>query len=318
VPSTVIRAVAWGAEGTAGTARRPGWRRPFDQLSALAAAVLLTLSTGATILEQSAADNDAARGALTSSGNTSRTIPGNETIVGAFSGAPYTYPSKAKLGTHAESFTIDPVNWYTDPFHNPIYYGVRVARWSNSFGTMFDFIHSKALAQLDDQASFSGTIDGKPLPEHARVGDIVHKFEFSHGHNMLLLTALARLPALGARIRPYTGIGGGILLPHTEIGLTAPGHNRTYEYNYAGPAAQALFGLEFRLARLSIFVEYKFTWGHYEAPLSQVDGSWLFKDLWRQIQRWIKGEEPAGGHVQTEIVSHQVVGGLMVRFAAHP
>jgi lipid A oxidase len=321
VPSTVIRAVLWNTSGETarGSAQGSSWRAPFDQLSAIAAGLLLMVSTGATILEQSAADNDQTSDAVTTSGGgSSRSIPGNETIVGAFSGTPYTYPSKVKLGTRAESFTIDPVHWYTDPFHNPIYYGVRVLRWGDSFGTMVDFIHSKAIAEQQEEASFSGTLDGKPLPERARIHDVVPKFEFSHGHNMLLFTGLARLPGIGARIRPYTGIGAGVLLPHTEVGLAAPGHHRTYEYNFAGPAAQALFGLEFRLARVSLFVEYKFTWGHYEAPLSQVDGSWLFEDLWRQLQRWRRGEEPAGGHVQTEIVSHQAVGGLMVRVGPRP
>jgi hypothetical protein len=65
-------------------------------------------------------------------------------------------------------------------------------------------------------------------------------------------------------------------------------------------------------------VEYKFTYGGYEAPLSQTEGSWLFADLWRQFQRWMKGEPPPGGHIATDIVSHQVVSGLAVRFAARP
>jgi lipid A oxidase len=69
---------------------------------------------------------------------------------------------------------------------------------------------------------------------------------------------------------------------------------------------------------MSFFVEYKFTWGHYGAPLSQMDGSWLFLDLWRQISRWFAGEEPAGGHISTEIISHQVVSGLAVRIRTAP
>jgi hypothetical protein len=124
-----------------------------------------------------------------------------------------------------------------------------------------------------------------------------------------------RLPGIGARLSPYVGAGAGVLLPHTEVELAAEGHPRTYEYNYAGPAGQTLVGLEVRLSRMSFFVEYKFTFGQYEAPLSQMDGSWLIADLLRQLQRWIKGEQPPGGHVSTQIASHQVVSGLAVRFA---
>jgi hypothetical protein len=234
---------------------------------------------------------------------------------------PYTYPSAVRIGKPgADAFTIDPVHWYTDPFRSPIYYGARVAQWftGGKAGMMVDFIHSKAMARLDEEAAFSGQIDGQALPPRARIRDIVKKLEFSHGHNMLLFTGLLRLPGIGPRLSPYVGAGAGVLLPHTEVALAAPGHPRTYEYNYAGPAGQALIGLEVRLARLSFFVEYKFTYGDYDAPLSQMEGSWLGADLWRQFQRWMSGKPPPGGHIETQIVSHQVVSGLAVRFAARP
>jgi lipid A oxidase len=316
VSMTGILTIGWtGGRDHAGAASL------IDKISALAAAVLLTASTAATVLEQSALDSGPDAAASSSSGAEPSTLPTKETMVGAFGGAPYTYPSPVHIHkTGAEDFTIDPVHWKGDPFHNPIYYGARVIRWltGGRAGVMLDFIHSKAMAELDKQASFSGQIDGKPLPAEAKIKDIVKKLEFSHGHNMLLLTGLMRLPGIGARLSPYVGAGVGALLPHAEVGLTAPGHPRTYEYNYAGPAGQALAGLEVRLARMSLFIEYKYTYGKYDAPLSQVDGSWLGADLWRELQRWMKGEEPPGGHINTDIISHQVVGGLAVRFAAHP
>jgi lipid A oxidase len=303
--------IAWGAQ------REPGAGRLFEQLSVAAAALLLTASTVSTILEQSALDREPARAERGTAGGAAATLPGKETLVGAFTGVPYTYPSQVKIGKQGSGtfFTIDPVHWHTDPFHNPIYYGVRVARWGARTGVMVDFIHSKAMARLGEDAAFNGTIDGKPLPAHARIADIVDKMEFSHGHNMLLFNGLLRLPGIGAHLSPYVGAGAGVLLPHAEVELRVPGHTRTYEYNYAGPAGQALAGIEIRLARISLFIEYKFTYGHYGAPLSQMNGSWLFLDLWRQLKRWIDGVEPPGGHIKTEIVSHQVVGGLAVRFA---
>jgi lipid A oxidase len=76
-----------------------------------------------------------------------------------------------------------------------------------------------------------------------------------------------------------------------------------------------LLGVEIRLAKLSFFVEYKFTYTDYEAPLSEVEGSWLPLDIIRQVKRWFAGEPPPGGHIETQVVSHQVVSGLAVRLA---
>jgi len=305
-----------GWSGAAATDRN---RSPLETISALAASALLVVSTAGTVLEQSALSNEPARAEGKAADKGAMTLPTNETMLGAYTGVPYTYPSPVTIGTEGSGtdFHIDPVHWYTAPFHNPIYYGVRVARWfaGGKVGGMVDFIHSKAMAELGQEASFKGTIDDQPLPERARVRDVVKKMEFSHGHNMLLLTGLLRLPSIGAHLSPYVGAGGGALLPHTELALRKGQHPRTYEYNFAGPAGQALAGIEIRLSRMSIFIEYKFTYGDYEAPLSEKEGSWLGADLWRQISRWLNDEPPPGGHVTTEIVSHQVVGGLAVRFA---
>ena len=108
-----------------------------------------------------------------------------------------------------------------------------------------------------------------------------------------------------------------MLLPHTEVELAQGNHPRTYEYNFAGPTGQALVGLEIRLSRMSFFVEYKFTYADYDAPLSEKDGSWLGGDLWRQFKRSIDREQPPGGHISTTVASHQVVSGLLVRLAPH-
>ncbi|MFN3626173.1 MAG: hypothetical protein ACK4TP_19255 [Hyphomicrobium sp.] len=305
---------------TGDIARTPG-RRHWNLLATVAAAALITASTGASILEQSRVDNEPAEAQRAGAGGPGSVALGRETVIGAYTGVPYTYPSPARIqnpgASGATDFTVDPVSWYTDPFKSPIYYGARVAQWftSGKAGTGIDFIHSKAIAPLDDEANFSGTLDGQPLPARARIRDILSKLEFSHGHNMLLLNGFLRLPSIGARVSPYVGAGGGVLLPHTEVELANGSRPRTYEYNYAGPAGQALAGVEIRLSKLSLFVEYKFTYGHYGAPLSEVDGSWLPLDLYRQVKRWFAGEPPPGGHISTEVVSHQVVGGLAVRIA---
>lgn len=289
----------------------------FDRLTSLVAIAVLLASSAATVLEQSTVDGETSEVRRTTAEKLASVLPAKETMVGAYMGAPHTYPSAVRIEKDgAYDFTIDPVHWKAQPFKSPVYYGARVARWftGGRTGMMVDFIHSKAIADLKKEAAFSGTLDGKPLPPRAKISEIVKKLEFSHGHNLLTLNGLLRLPNIGARVSPYVGAGAGVLLPHTEVRLTN-GDPRTYEYNYAGPAGQALIGLEFRLSRMSVFLEYKFTYAQYEAPLSQMNGSWLFLDIWRQIQRWMNGEEPPGGHVSTRLSSHQLVGGLAVRFA---
>jgi hypothetical protein len=305
-------AIGWGENRAQPRSRRDPWC-VLNALSATAAAILLAASTATTVMEQSALDRESGHASAGGTEDTS-VRRGPETVVGAYGGAPYTYPSPVTIGKKGDNFTIDPVHWYTDPFHNPIYYGARIVHWfSGRAGMMIDFMHSKAIAQRDEEAAFSGTIDGKPLPPRARISDIMKKLEFSHGHNMLMLTGLVRLPDIGARLSPYAGLGAGVLLPHTEVELAQGNHPRTYEYNFAGPTGQALVGLEVRLSRVSFFIEYKFTYADYEAPLSEKDGSWLGGDLWRQLMRWIHGEPPPGGHISTTVASHQLVSGLLVR-----
>jgi hypothetical protein len=288
-----------------------------ETLAAFAAAAMLIASTAAGIMEQSALQSQSSSTVPTDPRTS--TLPARETMVGAYTGAPYTYPSVVTIGKEGgDILTIDPVHWYTDPFKSPIYYGARVARWftGGRAGVMVDFIHSKAIARLDREANFSGSVNGAPVGPRARLDEVVKKLEFSHGHNMLLFNGLVRLPGIGAHLSPYAGLGAGVLLPHTEVQLAEQGATRTYDYNYAGPAGQALLGIEVRLKRLSLFVEYKYTYADYASPLSHANGSWLFGDLWRQFQRWRRGEEPAGGHITTKVVSHQVVGGFAVRIAS--
>ena len=103
---------------------------------------------------------------------------------------------------------------------------------------------------------------------------------------------------------------------HSEVQLQKD-PDRTYEYQYAGPAVQAIIGLEFRVPRMSYFLEYKFTLASYEMPLTHQDGTILFVDLWRQFMRWWQDEDPPGGVLATRLTSHQVIGGLGVRFGGN-
>ncbi len=242
--------------------------------------------------------------------------PGRETDFGAYLGAPYHYPSDFHLvKPGVTDLTIKKIDWFTLPFENPLYYGVRIQRWfeGGRFGTMLDFTHSKVHAPFDNQEfDMEGTVDGKPVPPKGKVRDYFKKLEWTHGHNMLTLNGLMRLPSIGI-VSPYFGAGAGLSFPHSEIHRTGDA-SRTYEYQYTGPVGQAIFGLELRLRTGSVFVEYKFTLADYWGPLTGRDGSWYPIDMWRQFSRWWSGEPPRDGWAGARLTSHQVIGGFLTRF----
>lgn len=240
-----------------------------------------------------------------------------ETALAFYTGVPHTYPSDVvikKDGVH--DFTVKDVQWEGQPFKNPIYYGVRTTRWLTSgSGAMLDFTHSKAISVRDVPYDMQGTLNGAPAPSSGTVDEHFGKLEASHGHNMLTLNGLLRLPSISWRFSPYIGMGAGISLPHMEAQLKGRA-NRTYEYQYAGPAGQALAGIEVRFPRFSLFLEYKFTLAPYDVPLSERSSTdFLPQDLWRQFSAWLSGEEPPSGRLMTTFTSHQIIGGIAARIA---
>ena len=248
---------------------RPVAARPrSESAAALAAAALLAAMAAMPDADKTAGNARAVNGVTGVAQDGTSGRPGRENTFGAFLGAPYHYPSDFRLQkTGGDDITLHKVEWFTNPFTNPLYYGARLQHWydNGTAGTMIDFVHSKAFAPMDQQAKISGTVDGKPLPETGRVGDFFQKLEFSHGHNMLTLNGLLRFANFSNLLVPYVGVGAGVSLPHSEMQRKGE-TQRTYEYQYTGPTAQALIGLELRLRTGSVFLEYKFTIADYRAP----------------------------------------------------
>lgn len=244
-------------------------------------------------------------------------ITARELQVGGYGGVSYTHPSTVEIVNPGKTdLKVEGFGWIGRPFKSPIYYGLRAIRWepSSRFGAMFDFTHAKAIANAEDTATFTGTHNSRPMPPRATIGDTFRHLEFSHGHNLVTLNGMARLGML-TRLRPYVGAGAGITLPHTEIGFK--GENaRTYTYQFAGFAGQALVGVEVPLGRTSVFFEYKFTYAPYDVPLSHEPYGWLLvTDLWQQLRDWWTGTPPPGGRLRTTLATHHGVGGVLVRVA---
>ena len=308
------RELSWTASPAAGTSRF------VDKLIAMA--VIASVATGSIVGPLSNAMPAEDDPVAAASGGAAAGLEGVARrpvwAVGGYGGVAYTHPSEVRITKPGRGdITMRDFEWIARPFKAPVYYGARVQRWgaAGAIGSMVDFTHSKAIARKDSAAKFSGSRNGKPLPESGKVSDVFRHMEFSHGHNMLTLNGLFRLGALFGRVRPYFGAGAGVSLPHTEIGFT--GENaRTYEYQYAGLVGQALAGFEIDLGRGSVFVEYKFTYAPYDVPLSHEPDGWLLvTDLWRQFSAWWRGEAPPDGRLKTQLTSHNGIGGFMVKVA---
>lgn len=320
---------SWAAPSL-GTFARGGypharWRRELNRASALAAIIVLVWTS--VLAPMAATSTDAATGSSSAENKADRArTGGGETLLAFYAGHPWYHRSDVLLRRpDGTDLTLKDMGWDGDAFYPPIDGGVRAVRWNGAFGGMIDFLHNKAIARLGkgshgrtisnpviETVETTGTIKGQPAPEKLLLTDYFTRLEFTHGHNTLMLVGLFRFGGLSQFVKPYAGFGAGIALPHTEVRFKDE-KQRTSEYQYGGPAVQALAGLELRTGKASYFLEYKFTAAWIDAQITG-DSSWLnwdmAGDLYRQIRRWWLMEEPKHGRMSTVLVSHQVfIGG---------
>ena len=124
----------------------------------------------------------------------------------------------------------------------------------------FDYTHAKAYADLDFATD--------PTYQH---------LEFTDGNNLAMINLMYRFdPVMGGRVVPFVGIGGGIAIPHVEVTTAV---SKTFEYQFAGGAAQVVAGLEYKLNDAwSVFAEGKLSYSHLDTDLT---GGGSFKTyLW--------------------------------------
>lgn len=300
-----------------------------DRICGLLAAVMLVLMVAGPWVMASTPP-DGAGGEAATARDRADGLPvadPGEIMVAGYAGAPFYYRSNLRL-TRPDDTDVElkRLGWDGDALYFPIDGGIRSVQWFSFIGLMIDFLHNKAIARLGkgshgrriangiiDEVEAVGRIAGKPAPPRVKLTDVFERMEFTHGHNVLLLTPMVQLGYVTPRLRPYFGLGGGFALPHVEVWF--PGDTnakRTNEYQLAGPAAQFVAGLEIRTGRMSYFLEYKFTWAWIRGALTG-DQSWMnFNmpgDLLRQLKRWWSGAEPALGRISTTLAAHQFVGG---------
>jgi hypothetical protein len=134
----------------------------------------------------------------------------------------------------------------TDAFDAPLYYALRLARWSADHGWAIDFRHHKL--RLED-----------PPPE-------VERFSISHGYNLLAACRLWRRGPL------VMGAGVGLAIAHPEIvvrGRARPtGGLLDRGYYVTGPGVAALVAREIPLGRgWSLPVEVMATGSRARLPI---------------------------------------------------
>lgn len=307
-----------------------GGRMKFsgEPLAPVAAMLLLVLwMAGPLVVTQSAAPNDVAERPVAS--ETARQpragLRDREVLVAGYISQPFYYRSDVDLKRpDGTDLKLKRLGWDGDALMPPIDGGVRSMEWWGPFGLMVDFLHNKAVARLGkgahgrkiknpviEDVDLEGTWKGQPAPTRAKLTDIFSRLEFTHGHNILILTPMLQFAGLSPSIRPYVGAGVGVAFPHVEVWF--PDYEqKTSEYQYAGAAWQVVAGVEFRRGNWSWLVEYKFNFAWISGAITGAESwmNWFLPgDFWNQFQRWRKGEEPKHGSFKTRLGAHQIAVG---------
>ena len=183
-----------------------------------------------------------------------------EHVISAYGGYNFSLDSDVDVTNGPSTQSYD-VNWDGRTFEDGApFYGFRGTYWMTDFdrrhwGVAVDFAHAKVAAD--------------PLPPG------ISTLEFTDGLNLLTVNALYRFDPVGA-LTPYAGLGAGLSIPHVEY--QEVGGPKTFEYQVAGPAIQALAGVNYAITdHLSVFGEYKLTYSWNDADL--VNGGSLKTDI---------------------------------------
>ncbi len=169
--------------------------------------------------------------------------------------------------------TLNKVRWWNESLIDSPFYGARGIKWAETvpaLGSMVDFTHSKATA-YEQIVTQSGKVGGKPVPASGKFEDTFRKLEYTHGLNSITMNGLFRISRLHPRIRPYFGIGLGLMVPHVDAQRAGfPRKTRTLGPQITGPVFQVLGGIEWRIFvsnRVSSITEYKLALSQNEAKL---------------------------------------------------
>lgn len=160
------------------------------------------------------------------------------------------------------------VAWDGEAFDMPPYFGTRAIWWFEdrpNWGVGIDNAHAKVAAN--------------PVPAG------LSRLEFTDGINIVTANVHYRF-INKSRFTPYVGAGLGFTTPHVEVTNIA-GTSHTSEYQFGGPAVQALIGIE-----------------------AAINDKWAVFGELKTAYVEISGDLAGGGWVKTNIISNQIAFGL--------
>jgi opacity protein-like surface antigen len=223
-----------------------------------------------------------------------------ETTASFYVGSSRTGNSDVRIsqpGTGSDA-TFRSVNWDSEPFKAPFYYGIRVTHFLDDrpeWGVGFDFTHDKVYARTSEVVHVDGTWNGTPVNEDAPMNQRVQSFGISHGVNILGLNVYRRWmhQTSGAfprgRWQPYAGAGLTCYVLHPEN--TVNGQHNSEGFEGGGFGYQLLGGLQYGVTQTAgMFIEAKYNSGK------------------------VKVGTAGGGRGETELKSSQLLAGVSVAF----
>lgn len=142
------------------------------------------------------------------------------------------------------------VAWEGKSFAPPPYWGARAMWWRESgLGFGVELTHTKAYMADADKAALGFS-----------------RMEFTDGHNILTANIAKRWDNRWGKLSPYAGLGLGVAIPHVDAN---DGVNRTFGYQYTGPAMRLTAGAKYDINdRWAAFGEYQFVASWNDAELS--------------------------------------------------
>jgi hypothetical protein len=202
--------------------------------------------------------------------------------VSAFTGNAATASNRVRIASTSEQtdVTLDDIPYRDESSKSPVYYGARVMRQFHRapwLGLEAEFVHVKVIADTQSDVRVLGTLDGTPTDAVRRLGEILPRFEMSHGLNLILANVVARrsLSSAGAarRVAIVGRAGFGPTVPHVEATFHRE-HEDAYQFGRA--ALDVAVGAEVALtSRLLAAGEVKgvFTRQVVQIGTSELSGS---------------------------------------------
>ena len=227
----------------------------------------------------------------------SREARADEFVVAAYTGPNHTQQSVLILH-HPPTETdllLHDAKWEGRPFDRPLYWGLRAAYFFGKVGSWefapeFEFVHLKVFLKTQDRSRATGILRGNQIQEDVRVGDIIERFNISHGLNLCLFNFVIRRVLFANPEKPQGRLllggrlGVGFNISHFESTIPPSGHHEGYEFG--GDVYHLAVGIEVPVFKgIGLFTEYKYT---TTAPRGEI----------------------SGGQAKVELDTHHLVAGL--------